>query len=170
MNHSTPVLPVHHQLPESTQPHVHRVGDAIQPSHPRSSPSPPAPDPSQHQALFQWVSSSHQVASHSDSCVVIPHCFTLWFSTDRWLWTSFHVNICQLDIFLGEGSVYIFCSFRFLFLVFFTGVQLIDTAVLAPAVQEREPFIHTYICVFIHGAPVHTHVAPVRAHIAPVHT
>ena len=48
MNHSTLGLPVHHQLPESTQTHVHRVGDAIQPSHPLSSPSPPAPNPSQH--------------------------------------------------------------------------------------------------------------------------
>ena len=46
-------LPVHHQLPESTQTHIHRVGDAIQPSHPLSSPSPPAPNPSQHQSLFQ---------------------------------------------------------------------------------------------------------------------
>ena len=62
MNRSTPGLPVHHQLPEFTQTHVHRVGDAIQPSHPLSSPSPPAPNPSQHQGLFQWVNSSHQVA------------------------------------------------------------------------------------------------------------
>ena len=62
MNHSTPGLPVHHHLPELTQTHVHRVGDAIQPSHPRSSPSPPAPNPSQHQGLFQWVNSSHEVA------------------------------------------------------------------------------------------------------------
>ena len=53
MNHSTPGLPVHHQLPEFTQTHVHRVGDAIQPSHPLSSPSPPAPNPSQHQGLLQ---------------------------------------------------------------------------------------------------------------------
>ena len=52
MNRSTPGLPVHHQLPESTQTHAHRVGDAIQPSHPLSSPSPPAPNPSQHQGLF----------------------------------------------------------------------------------------------------------------------
>ena len=53
MNHSTPGPPVHHQLPESTQTHVHRVGDAIQPSHPLSSPSPPALNLSQHQGLFQ---------------------------------------------------------------------------------------------------------------------
>ena len=52
MNHSTPGLPVHHQLPEFTQTHAHRVGDAIQPSHPLSSPSP-APNPSQPQSLFQ---------------------------------------------------------------------------------------------------------------------
>ena len=62
LNRSTPGLPVHHQLPEFTQTHVHRVGDAIQPSHPLSSPSPPAPNPSQHQGLFQWVNSSHEVA------------------------------------------------------------------------------------------------------------
>ena len=62
MNCSTPGLPVHHQLPEFTQTHVHRVGDAIQPSHPLSSPSPPAPNPSQHQGLFQWVNSSHELA------------------------------------------------------------------------------------------------------------
>ena len=62
MNHSTPGLPVHHQLPEFTQTHVHWVSDAIQPSHPLSSPSPPAPNPSQHQSLLQWVNSSHEVA------------------------------------------------------------------------------------------------------------
>ena len=53
MNRSTPGLPVHHQLPELTQTHVHRVSDAIQPSHPLLSPSPPAPNPSQHQSVFQ---------------------------------------------------------------------------------------------------------------------
>ena len=53
MNRSTPGLPVYHQLPEFTQTHVHRVSDAIQPSHPLSSPSPLAPNPSQHQSLFQ---------------------------------------------------------------------------------------------------------------------
>ena len=62
MNHSTPGLPVHHQLPEFTQTHVHRVSDAIQPSHPLSSPSPPAFNLSQHQGLFQWVNSLHEVA------------------------------------------------------------------------------------------------------------
>ena len=60
MNHSTPGLPVHHQLPEFTQTHIHRVSDAIQQSHPRSSPSPPGPNPSQHQNLFQWVNTSHE--------------------------------------------------------------------------------------------------------------
>ena len=55
MNHSIPGLPVYHQLPKFTQTHVHRVSDAIQPSH------TPAPNPSQHQGLFQWVSSSHEV-------------------------------------------------------------------------------------------------------------
>ena len=62
MNQNTSGLPVHHQLLEFTQTHAHRVGDAIQPSHPLSSPSLPAPNPSQHQGLFQWVNSSHEVA------------------------------------------------------------------------------------------------------------
>ena len=61
MNRSTPGLPVHHHLQEFTQSCIHRVSYAIQPSHPRSSPSPPAPNPSQHQSLFQWVNSSHGV-------------------------------------------------------------------------------------------------------------
>ena len=62
MNHSTPGLPIHHHLPEFTQTDIHQVSDAIQPSHPQSSPSPPAPNPSQHQSLFQWVNSWHEVA------------------------------------------------------------------------------------------------------------
>ena len=62
MNCSTTGLPVHHQLPEFTQTHVHRVSDAIQPSHPLSSPSPSVPNPSQHQSIFQWVNSLHEVA------------------------------------------------------------------------------------------------------------
>ena len=62
MNCSTPGLSIHHKLPEFTQTHAHQVGDAIQPSHPLSTPSPPAPNPSQHQGLFQRVNSSHNVA------------------------------------------------------------------------------------------------------------
>ena len=63
MDCSTPGLPVRHQLPGLAQTHVHRVGDAIQPSHPLSSPSPPAFNLSQHQGLFQWAGSSYQVAN-----------------------------------------------------------------------------------------------------------
>ena len=62
MNHSTPGLLVHHHLREFTQTHVHQVSDAIQPSQPLSSLSPPAPNPSQHQSLFQWVNFLHEVA------------------------------------------------------------------------------------------------------------
>ena len=65
MNCSTPGLPVHHQLPEFAQTHVHRGSDAIQPSHPLSSPSPPVPNPSQHQGLFQRVNSSYEVTNSS---------------------------------------------------------------------------------------------------------
>ena len=66
MDCSTPSFPVHHQLLELVQTHVHRVGNAIQPSHPLSSPSPPSFNFSQHQGLFQWVSSSHHVAKVSE--------------------------------------------------------------------------------------------------------
>ena len=76
MNCSTPSLPVHHQLLEPTQTHVHRVGDAIQSSHPLLSPSTPAPIPSQHQSLFQWINSSHEVAKLSESQV--QHQFFQW--------------------------------------------------------------------------------------------
>ena len=73
MNHSTSGLPIHHQLPEFTQTHVHRVSDAIQPSHPLS-PSPPAPNPSQHQSLYQWVNSAWggQSIGISASASVLP--------------------------------------------------------------------------------------------------
>ena len=67
MDWGTPGLPVHHQLPEFTQTHVHQVSEAIQPSRPVSSPSPPAPNLSQNRGLFKWVSSSHQVANISPS-------------------------------------------------------------------------------------------------------
>ena len=66
MDCSTPGFPVHHQLPELTQTHVHWVSDAIQPSHPLTSTSPPAFDLPQHQCLFWWISSSHQVAKELD--------------------------------------------------------------------------------------------------------
>ena len=62
MNHSTPGLPVHHPLPGFTQTHVHRVSDTTEPSHPLSSPSPLALNPSQHHSLFQGVNSLHEVA------------------------------------------------------------------------------------------------------------
>ena len=62
MSCSTAGFPVHHQVPEFTQTHIHRVSDAIQPSHPLSSPSPPAPNPYQHQRHFQWINSSYEVA------------------------------------------------------------------------------------------------------------
>ena len=77
VNRSTPGFPVHHQLSESTQTHVHWVSDAIQPPHPLSSPSPPAFNLSQHPGLFQLVSSSHQVALASVS--VLPMNIQDWF-------------------------------------------------------------------------------------------
>ena len=81
MDCSTPGLPVHHQLPDTTQTHLHQVGDAIQPSHPLSPPSPPSLNLSQHQGLFQWVSSSHQVDKLLE--LQLQHLFFQWiFRTD----------------------------------------------------------------------------------------
>ena len=82
MNCSTPGFPILHCLPEFAQTHVHWVGDAIQPSHPLSSPSPLALHHSQHQGLFQWVNSSHQVAKvlgDTTSASVLPMNIQNWF-------------------------------------------------------------------------------------------
>ena len=70
MNRSTPGLPVHHQLPEFTQTHVHKVSDVIQPSHPLSSPSPPAPNPSQHQSLSAGSATSSVHAQSRHQCML----------------------------------------------------------------------------------------------------
>ena len=81
MNHSMPDFPIHHQLREFTQSHVHRVGDAIQPSHSLLSPSPSAFNLSQQQGLFKWVSSSHQVAKALE--LQLQHQSVQWiFRTD----------------------------------------------------------------------------------------
>ena len=91
MDCSTPGLPVHHQLPEFTQTHVHWDGDVIQPSHPLLSPSPPAFSLSQHQGLFKWVSSLHQVAKvleFSASASVLPMNIQDWFPLGWTGWIS----------------------------------------------------------------------------------
>ena len=90
MDCSTSDLPVHHQLPELTQTHVHWVGDSIQPSHPLSSPSPLTFNLSQHQGLFQWISSSHQVAKVlvSASTSVLPMNIQDWFPLGWTGWIS----------------------------------------------------------------------------------
>ena len=88
MDCSTPSFPVHHQLPELVQTHVHQVGDAIQPSHPLSTPSPPAFNLSQHQGLSQWVSSSRQVAKVGALASVLPMNIQDWFSLGWTGWIS----------------------------------------------------------------------------------
>ena len=88
MNHSTPGLPVYHQLPELTQTHVHWSSDAVQQSHPLSYTSPPALNVAQHQGLFKWVSSSHQVAKVSASTSVLPMNTQDWFPLGWTGWTS----------------------------------------------------------------------------------
>ena len=88
MNRSTPGLPVHHQLLEFTQTHVHLASDATQPSHPLSSPSPPAPNPSQHQGLFHWGNPSNEVAKVLE--------FQLQHQSFQWTLISFRMDWLDL--------------------------------------------------------------------------
>ena len=97
MNRSMPGLPVHHQLPEFTQTHAHRVGDAIQPSHPLSSTPPPAPNPSQHQGLFQWVISSHEVAKVLE--------FQLLHQSLQWMPGLISLRMDWLDLLAVQGTL-----------------------------------------------------------------
>ena len=89
MDCGTPGLPVHHQLPELTQTHVHRVSDAIHPSHPLSSPSPLAFNLAQHQGIFQWLSSSHQVAKALE--------FQLQHQSFQWIFRTDYTSIKKKD-------------------------------------------------------------------------
>ena len=97
MDCSIPGLPVYHQLLELTQTHVHRVSDAIQPSHPLSSPSPPGLNLSQHQGLFQWVSSPHQVAKVLE--------FQLQHQSIRWYSGVISFRRDWLDLLAVQGTL-----------------------------------------------------------------
>ena len=97
VNCSTQGLSVHHQLPESTQTHVHWVSDAIQPSHPMSSPSPPTLNLSQHQCLFQWVSSLHQVAKVLE--------FELQHQSFQWTPELISFRMDWLDLLAVQGTL-----------------------------------------------------------------
>ena len=97
LDFSTPDLPVHHELPESTQTHVHWVGDAIQPSHPLSSPFLPALNLSQHQGLLRWVSSSHQVARVLE--------FQLQHQSFQWTPGVISFRMDWLDLFAVQGTL-----------------------------------------------------------------
>ena len=97
MNCSTPGLPVHHQLPELTQTHVYWVGDAIQPSHPLSFPSPPAFNLWVHQSLFKWLSSSHEVAK------VLEFHFSISPSNEYSRLISFRMD--WVDLLAAQGTL-----------------------------------------------------------------
>ena len=97
MGCSSPGCPVHHQLLELAQTHVHRVGDAIQPSHPLLSPSRPAFNLSQHQGLFQWVGSSHQVAKVLD--------FQLQYQSFQWIFRTDFLSDCWFDLLAAQGTL-----------------------------------------------------------------
>ena len=104
MNHSTPGLPVHHQLLESTQTYVHWVGDAIQPSYALSSPSSPALNLSQHQGLLKWVSSSHQVAQVLE--------FQLHHQSFQWTPGLISFRMDWLDLLAVQGTLKSLLQYR----------------------------------------------------------
>ena len=97
MNCSMPGLLVNHQLPEFTQTHVHWVSDAIQPSYPLSSPSPPTFNLSQHQSLFKWVSSSHQVVKVLE--------FQLQHQSSQWIFRTDFLRMDWLDLLAVQGTL-----------------------------------------------------------------
>ena len=97
MDCSTPGFPVHHQLPELAQTYVHWVGDAIQPSHPLLSPSLPAFSLSLHQGLFQWVSSSHQVAKVLE--------LQLQHQSFQWIFRTDFLRIDRFDLLAVQGTL-----------------------------------------------------------------
>ena len=97
MNRRMPGLPVHHQLLEFTQTHVHGVGDTIQPSHPLSSPSPLALSLSQHQGLFQWISSLHQVAKVLE--LLLQH------QSFQWIFRTDFFRMDRLDLLAVQGTL-----------------------------------------------------------------
>ena len=116
MDHSMPGLPVHHQLQEFTQTHIHWVGDALQPSHPMPSPSPPALNLSQHQSLFQWVISLHRWPKYN---FTLYNRFQVHPSHQNWLtcvpfygWVIFHcVYVPFLYLFICWWTSWLFlCS------------------------------------------------------------
>ena len=114
MNRSMPGLPIHHQILKFTQTHVHWVGDAIQLSHPLSSPSPPTFNLSQHQDLLKWVSSSHQSIGVSASTSVLPMNIQGWFPLGWTGWISLqskglsrvfsNTTVAQIMSFLLQNS------------------------------------------------------------------
>ena len=119
MDCSMPGLPVHHYLPQLTQTHVHRVSDAIQPSHPLSSPSPPAFNLSQQQGLFTWVSSSHQVTRVLElqlQLSVLPMNIQDWFprtfsrTSRKWGKESLCSGLRQLPTLLNFCRLYLHFS------------------------------------------------------------
>ena len=108
MNRSTPGLPVHHQLPQFTQTHVHRVSDATQPFHPLSSPSPPAPNPSQHQSLFQWVNSSHETPFQSNPTTGLCPTKQLLSFFKEFFWSLVDLQCCVFQVHSTVNQLYIY--------------------------------------------------------------
>jgi len=164
MNRSTPGLPVHHQLPEFAQTHVHWIGDAIQPSHPVSSSSPPAPNPSQHQGLlhlksqlFSWGGQSIGVSALAS---VLPMNIQDWFTLGWTGWISLqskrlsrvfsNTTVQKHQFFSTQLSLYAIGEILFIgiliychptFHVFFFGCEACGILALWPGIKPMPPYI-----------------------------
>ena len=143
MNCSTPGLPVHHQLLVFTQTCVHQVGDAIQPSHPLLSPSPPAPNPSQHQGLFQWVKSLHEVAKVLE--FQFQHQSFQWTPRTDFLYNGLVGSPCSPRDSQGSSPTPQFKSINSLALSFLYSLCLIPGLERSPGEEHGNPL--QYSCL-----------------------
>ena len=146
MNRSTPGLPVHHQLPEFTQTHVHRVSDAIQPSHPLLSPSPPALNLSQHQGLFQWVSLGGQSIGVSASTSVLPVNTWDWSPLGWTSWISLQwILKCLLQHHSSKASI-LQCSAFFIVQFSHPYMTTVKTIALRQVERGNSGFQRNTLC------------------------
>ena len=154
MDCSTSSFPIHHQLPQLAQTHVHWVGDAIQPSHPLSSPSPPAFNLTQHQGLFQTVSSSHQVAKVLE--FQLQHQSFQWIFSQDW----FPLGLTSLIPLQSKGLSTVFSStavqkHQFFSLSFLYGSALTSFMTTGKTIAlTRWTFVGKVMCLFFCGEGV----------------
>ena len=159
LNRSTPGLPVHHQLPEFTHTHIYRVSDAIQPSHPLSSPSPPAPNPSPNQSLFQWVNFSHEVMTPKSYFLLstIIHCHLV---LSRWIFFMLYF----LNSFPGLIRLKWACKFSLLNTWSCAVMSVCENSCVFPLLPARQALLLRVSVYFLFIFPGSPSLAPASVH------